>query len=264
VVDDIRRLSDEIARNPASLAFLQLGELLRRRRDLDGASAVATRGRDRNPALAASHDLVARIAADRGDLAMAEESWRVALKCSADHPGAHKGLGFLAYRDGRLRDAEDHLAQAAVANPRDATASSALAKVRAQLQPAADAPAAATPRPRGPAIFKDVPDEMHAVLLVDRDGLILADGGSGGDAERSAEIGAHLTGVSDEAGRAMRHLDLGDWTGLIIEAPSAAAALAPVGEEMIVLVAAPRSVPLGLVRRQVARSAEDARQWLAS
>lgn len=274
MADDIRKLTDELAQNPASLAFLQLGELLRRRRDLEGASVVATRGRDRHPTLAASHDLVARIAADRGNLVAAAESWQRALQCSSDHPGAHKGLGFIAYREGRWRDAEDHLTQAANANPRDTTVASALAKVRAQLAPSAEparvsVPAAAPPERAsasnvGPTVFTNVHPDVDVVLLVDRDGLVMAGTGAGASPDRSAEIAAHLSGVSDEANRAMRHLDLGDWTGLIIEAPTAAVALAPAGDDAIALVAASRSVPLGLVRRQISRSASDARAWLAS
>jgi hypothetical protein len=35
--DDVRRLSDELARDPASLVFLPLGEALRRQGQLDYA-----------------------------------------------------------------------------------------------------------------------------------------------------------------------------------------------------------------------------------
>lgn len=278
MADDIRRLSDELARDPGGLAFLELAELLRRRRDLPGAASVAERGRDRHPGLAAAHDLVARIAADRGDLAAAAASWRTALNIDPDHGGANKGLGFIAYRGGRLREAAEHLSRAARANPDDAAASSALAKVTSELaasppSPSDVPPVAAAPdhgrastgsRPRiGAQVFADAAAGIDAVLLVDRDGLILAGAGASLSADRAAEIGAHLTGVSDEAGRAMRHLELGGWTALMIDAPQATVALAPAGSDAITVVAAPGSVPLGLVRRQLARSAEQARAWLA-
>jgi predicted regulator of Ras-like GTPase activity (Roadblock/LC7/MglB family) len=81
-------------------------------------------------------------------------------------------------------------------------------------------------------------------------------------ADRSAEIGAHLSGVSEEADRAMKHLDLGAWTTIVIEAPNTSAALSPAGAGGLVMVAAPRSTPLGLVRRLLGRAAERGRAWL--
>jgi predicted regulator of Ras-like GTPase activity (Roadblock/LC7/MglB family) len=271
VSDELRRLSEEMAQDPGSLAFLRLGELLRRRRELESAAHVAARGRDRHPGLADAHDLVARVAADRGDLGAAAESWQAAVRIAPGHAGANKGLGFLAYREGRLRDAVGHLTQAAHSSRDDAAIASALAKVRADLESAPRARPSVTPTAPVPAVryshtglsvFADLAAETETVLLVDRDGLVLAGTAPRGGADRSAEIGAHLTGVSDEATRAIRHLDLGAWTALVIEAPGAAVALSPVGEDGVVLVAAPRTTPLGLVKRQLARAAERAHAWL--
>lgn len=288
--DEIHRLSDELAHDPSSLAFLRLAELLRRSGDVAAAERVAQRGRARHPGLAAGHDLTARIAADRGDVAAAEDAWRTVLRLMPAHAGANKGLGFLAYRTGRLRDAEAHLAQAARGNPDDETIAVALATVRAELAAAAPAPPAVVVAPAaavpaavpaaGPAAipapathveaagspFADLSADADAILIVDRDGLVLTGTAPAGQSEREAELGAHLSGVSDEAERAMRHLELGAWATIVIEAPGASVALAPIGGliggDAVVLVAVPRTTPLGLVRRVLDRATQLARAWL--
>jgi predicted regulator of Ras-like GTPase activity (Roadblock/LC7/MglB family) len=79
--------------------------------------------------------------------------------------------------------------------------------------------------------------------------------------DASREVGAQLSGVSDEAARAMRHLDLGAWTSLVFETDAASVALAPVGDTLLV-VAADRRVPLGFVRRLLCLADARARQWL--
>ena len=78
-----------------------------------------------------------------------------------------------------------------------------------------------------------------------------------------ADLGAQLSGVSDEASRAMRHLGLGKWKQIVFESEAASIAMAPCGEGVL-LVAAPRTVPLGFVRRLLERSLDRARRWLES
>ncbi|MEA3246541.1 MAG: roadblock/LC7 domain-containing protein, partial [Gemmatimonadota bacterium] len=109
-----------------------------------------------------------------------------------------------------------------------------------------------------------LPDAAHAALLLDADGLVVAGRYRGADGQDlAADVGAQLSGVSDEASRAMRHLGVGAWTHLAVEAEGASVAMAPSGDG-IVLVAAPRRVPLGFVRRVLERAAERARRWLES
>ena len=62
MADDVRRLSDELARDPASRVFVPLGEALRRQGQLDLALKVTLRGLERHPHFADGHDLLARIA----------------------------------------------------------------------------------------------------------------------------------------------------------------------------------------------------------
>ena len=62
-------LTQRLADEPSSLAFLDLGEALRRRGQLEAAYKVARGGLNRYPGLADAHDLMARILSDQGDFA---------------------------------------------------------------------------------------------------------------------------------------------------------------------------------------------------
>jgi predicted regulator of Ras-like GTPase activity (Roadblock/LC7/MglB family) len=76
------------------------------------------------------------------------------------------------------------------------------------------------------------------------------------------EVGAELSGVSDEARRAMRHLGLGDWSSLTVETDAAVVAMAPMRDDSLVLVAASKASPLGLVHRVLDRCVARAAAWL--
>jgi predicted regulator of Ras-like GTPase activity (Roadblock/LC7/MglB family) len=278
VGDDIRRLSDELARDPASLAFLALGEALRRHGDLATAEKVARRGVERHPQRGDAHDLLARVLVDAGRLDAARDAWTVALRAEPGHTGAHKGLGFLAFQRGDLRGAAEHLAEAAAGDPDDATIRTALATVTsAVVAPALGgaaaaphqaarpsvSPAMALPRVSASAVdlFGDLATPDAQVLLIDADGLVLAGRAVTGGVDVGAEVGAHLSGVSEEADRAMKHLAVGAWTALVVETTDATLALAPAGPGAVAVVAADRAVPVGLTRRLLDRAATRARDW---
>ena len=306
--DDIRRLSDELARDPSSLAFLALGESLRRQGQRDMARKVAHRGLQRHPHNAEAHDLLARIEADAGDHERAFDEWDMALRIEPNHAGANKGLGFLCYTQGRLADAEGYLAAAAAADPDDEAIVTALEHVRSRLAvepPAAapepppaqeasgeaqvaaklhasgegepvhaatpaDAPASAPPRGASPDdarnLFADLTaDGRHTALLLDASGLVMAGQYISADGRDSAqEVGAELSGVSDEARRAMRHLELGEWTSIVLEADAAIIAMAPAPSDGLLVVAAERSTPLGFVRRVLGQAGGRVREWMGT
>jgi predicted regulator of Ras-like GTPase activity (Roadblock/LC7/MglB family) len=269
VSDDVRRWSDELARDPSSLVFLQLGEALRRRGDLELARKVALRGLERHPHHADAHDLLARVAADHGEMERAGDEWAMALRIAPGHAGALKGLGFLSYADGRLEEAARYLADAATADATDPRIAAALAHVQQELReryaPAAGGDGAARRLPRDPRFaFVDViGGGEQAALLLDSTGLVLAGTYPVADGEDvGGEVGAELSGVSDEARRAMRHLGLGAWQGIVVETDEATVAMAPAPADGVVLVAAHRETPLGFVRRLLARVAERAARWV--
>ena len=349
--DEIRRLSDELAREPASLVFLPLGEALRRQGQTDFALKVALRGLERHPHNADAHDLLARISVDRGELERAFDEWDMVIRFAPRHAGARKGMGFVLFRQGKLEEAERYLAEAMEADSEDQSTITALAHVRRalgrpmsamppapqrpsdagkptlpplpemHLQPRAsgetrlsdvqsrssgETRAAETLRPapsggalpeppwlsdtlrnsaqpaaqpavpeidprerealaRNPrALFADlIGDADQTALLLDADGFVLAGAYVAGDGRDVAqEVGAELSGVSDEAQRAMRHLDLGSWQQIIVETEVATIALAPGPREGLLLVAADGATPLGMVRRFLDRAAARARTFV--
>jgi tetratricopeptide (TPR) repeat protein len=273
VSDDIRRWSEELAGDPASKVFLPLGEALRVRGQLDVARRVAVRGLERHPYDPDAHDLLARIYLDDGDTEKAIDEWDAALRCTPGHVGALKGMGFICYQQGRLADAEAYLAQAAAGDGEDERIASGLARVRGQLRgdPVVEVPAPSHfdegPQDSDPRyLFTDlVSAGDQAALFLDREGLVLA--GTyvvAGGVDVSQEIGAALTGISDEARRAMRHLGLGDWSSIVFESEAARVAMAPAPEDGIVLVAAAPTMPHGLVRRVLDRVATRARAWVGA
>jgi tetratricopeptide (TPR) repeat protein len=305
--DDIRRWSDELARSPASMVFLPLGEGLRTRGQIDVALRVALRGLERHPYDADAHDLLARIYVDRGETERALDEWDAAIRCMPGHAGALKGMGFVCFNQGRFADAERYLSDAAAASPEDEGLATALSRVREQIAGANSAPPSANAPDRAPApvvedeapaatashagngngarevstfaegdapfapsdprlLFADligVADQ--AALLLDEDGLVLAGQYVVSDGtDVGAEVGAALSGISDEARRAMRHLPLGDWRTIIFETPAATVVMTPTPGDGLALVAAAPEVPSGLVRRALESVSQRAKRWMES
>ena len=130
MADDVRRLSDELARDPCSRVFVPLGEALRRQGQLDLALKVTLRGLERHPHFADGHDLLARISVDRGDLEKAFDEWDMVLRLVPGHLGALKGMGFVCFQQGRHREAEEYLSAAAAQGDGDEQVASALEHVR--------------------------------------------------------------------------------------------------------------------------------------
>jgi tetratricopeptide (TPR) repeat protein len=301
VSDDIRRWSDELARSPASMVFLPLGEALRTRGQIDVALRVALRGLERHPYDADAHDLLARIYVDRGETERALDEWDAAIRCTPGHAGALKGMGFVCFNQGRIVDAERYLAEAAAASPEDDGLGMALLRVREQIasansasapEPESEPEPALAPSPvtngnghgattndvraesalaEGDAHFGD-PRQLfadligvadQAALLLDEDGLVMAGQYVVSDGmDVGAEVGAALSGISDEARRAMRHLPLGDWRTIIFETPAATVVMTPAPHDGLVLVAAAPEVPSGLVRRALESVSQRAKRWM--
>jgi tetratricopeptide (TPR) repeat protein len=275
--EEIRRLSEELARDPSSLVFLQLGEALRRSGQLDLGLKVAHRGLERHAHNADAHDLLARIRVDRGELQDAFDEWDMVLRLAPSHVGARKGMGYVLFKQGKLAAAESHLSTAATHDRGDASIATALRMVRRLLRyarvngnghgaPGQDELAAAQRRVEEEArhLFADILGEgEHTALLLNADGLVAAGLYVTADGEDvSQEVGAALTGVRDEALRAVRHLDLGAWHAVVYETDLATVALAPALDESMVLVAASHTIPLGFVRRVLDRCVQRATAWL--
>jgi predicted regulator of Ras-like GTPase activity (Roadblock/LC7/MglB family) len=272
--DVIRRLTQELAADPASLVFLELAESLRQGGQLASAWKVARAGLGRYPEVADAHDLCARILADQGDRAAARDTWTRALELAPQHAGAHKGLAFLCFCEGDLKGAMPHLEQARAAAPEDEGVATALARLRVALEGidvlSRDRAAQAASAAPLPALVVE-PEEPAAdgelgpgIVVLDGQGLRLAgdlarrDGTSAGDA-----VAAHLAGVAREAARAARLLELGDWQHVSAEsADGNVLVLAPTPTTALVVVR-PADVPVGRLALLAEQAARRARGWLA-
>jgi len=290
MADDVRRWSEELARDPASLVFLPLGETLRRQGQLDLALKIAMRGLERHSHNTDAHDLLARIAVDRGELQRAFDEWDMVLRLTPNHLGALKGMAFVRFQQGNTVEAQQYLQRAAEQGG-DAEVAAALANMRGarpagvardrlapesvargvhnngtQLEPHATRHAPpVTPSPNDArALFADILGEHEqTALLLDDQGLVLAGIYVGEDGrDVAAEVGAELSGVTDAARRATKHLDIGEWRAIVLETEVAVVTMAPSAGDGLLVVAASKSTPLGLVRRVLDRCLARARQWL--
>jgi tetratricopeptide (TPR) repeat protein len=266
MTDDITAMTIQLAQDPGSLVFIPLADALRRRGQLDAALTVAQRGVARYPEVADAHDLVARIQADRGQGDAAFDGWTTALRLSPDHLGAHKGLAFLFYRSGDLPRSLRHLGRAAELAPKDQSLAAALDRIRSQSVAAPPAAPAPTPAGERPSQAHAAPPEPEtgATLVFDNQGRVL-DGSifrpDGTDA--SDAVAAALAGVSREAERATRLLNLGTWRAIAIEGGPANYEVRSPTDATLLLVTRGRQVPAGRLSRIADRAVEQARRWLA-
>lgn len=238
-----------------------MGEALRLSGQLELASQVAIAGLEIHPELADAHDLYARVLVDAGNLKQAEEAWNAALVRDERHGGAHKGLGFLCYRRGEIDGALDHLELALAADPTDARVVQALRTVRAA--PAPDRLETATGPDARAAVFAGLEGADYGLLLADARGRVLG-GGLKNAALRDVtdEVAAHLAGVSMEAERTTRLLELGSWMWIIAEGPGGNMYLTQPAAGSLLLLVRDRSVPSGRLAMLAEKATAMARDWL--
>ena len=293
MTDEIRTLTQRLADEPSSLAFLDLGEALRRRGQLEAAYKVARGGLNRYPGLADAHDLMARILSDQGDFAGAFDAWADALRFDPMRTGALKGIAFLYFQAGDAEAALDHLQRAAEADPDDPAIPQAIARVRRgarEVERATNAPAAEpAPAPAAPveeihplqgaaqpqsampapptapvdSPFATLDEGERGLLLVDANGLCLGGAIARSDGSDAGErIAAQLAGLGREASRATRLLGLGTWQSIAIESPDAHFFLSsPTPETLLVTMRDP-ALPMARVGLLADRAARAARGWL--
>ncbi len=274
--EDVKTLSAELARDPQSLVFLRLGELLRQKRQFDAAARIAVHGLERHQHLADAHDLYARILADRHDYERAFDEWDMTLRIAPHHTGALKGLAFLYFKVGDLGQAESHLQAAHRIAPDDPSIAQAFAVIRGEasssgvILPSPDDPVA-EPLPSAESVaplpetrvFAGLEGAQEGLLLLDAAGLVL--GGAlktpeGGDVTEA--VAAYLAGVSQEAARTAKLLGLGGWRGLSAEGQAGHVHVGQPTADSMLLVVRDRSVPLGRLGLLAQRATQAARHWL--
>ena len=279
MTDDIRTLTARVAEEPSSLAFLELGEALRRRGQLDAAYKVARGGLIRYPALADAHDLVARILGDQGDLAGAFDAWVEALRFDPMRIGALKGIAFLYFRAGDVPAALEHLQRAAEIDPDDESIIQAIGRIRLATQ--AEPEGHVGGEGNGVAELPAVPDHVpaadagqgafqpgsdngdHGSMLVDGNGLRLSGTVCSPAQEDVGErVAAELAGVSKEAVRTSRLLGLGTWQAIALEAPDWNLFLVAPTPDTLLFTARESSLPMARLALVADRAAREAREWL--
>ena len=290
MADDVRSMSAQLAQDPQSLVFLRLGELLRRKGQIDSAHRVALTGLERHPHNADAHDLYARILADKHDYERAFDEWDMALRIAPTHIGALKGLAFLYFKVGDIGQAEAHLEQARRAAPDDDSIAQAIQLVRGAA-PSPVAPAPTTGERRGSApqpppppvpppasaeamaeptapleesrVFAGLEGAEEGLLLLDSAGRVLGGALRNPDGEDvTAAVAAYLAGVSQEAARTAKLLGLGTWSGLSAEGPGGHVHLSMPRHDALLLVVRDRAVPLGRLAILASRASSMARRWL--
>lgn len=253
MTDDVKTLTARLAEEPSSLAFLELGETLRRRGQLDAAYKVARGGLARYPALADAHDLLGRILGDQGDLAGAFDAWAEALRFDPMRIGALKGIAFLYFRAGDIPAALEHLQRAVEIDPDDQSIVQALDRVRSSTASPAEPVAALPAHSNGD----------HGVMLVDGKGLRLnGTVRSPSNEDVGDRVAAELAGVSREASRTSRLLGLGTWQAIAVESPEANLYLLPPTPDTLLLTMREASLPMARLGLIAERAAREAREWL--
>jgi predicted regulator of Ras-like GTPase activity (Roadblock/LC7/MglB family) len=116
------------------------------------------------------------------------------------------------------------------------------------------------------ALFADISaGSDNAVVLFDRDGLVLAGACSDEGGDDLAEVlAAELAGVGDDVMRALSRLHLGSWTSMLVELRGASIAIGPASDQSLVLVTAPCGAQMGFLRAVLSRASERAKAWLGA
>lgn len=277
MTEDIKTLTARVAEEPSSLAFLELGEALRRRGQLDAAYKVARGGLSRYPALADAHDLLARILNDQGDLAAAFDAWADALRFDPMRIGALKGIAFLYFKAGDVPAALEHLRRAAEIDPDDPSIGQAVQRIRTATAPLPPEPEMARqpePEPEPVSLVEPVaPVPASQSKSAGDSGFMLVDGNglrlngtllSPGKKDVGDGVAAELAGVSKEASRTSRLLGLGPWQAIAVESPEGNLYLVPPTPETMLLTVRDPSLPMARLGLIAERAAREAREWLSS
>lgn len=285
----VRQWSEEVAANPGSHAFLPLAQAYREQGRRDAAMKLCIRGLERNPDHVEAHHLLGLLYLEAGDTVKAFDEWDIALALSPDHFGSRREIGLLSHARGDWGTAVRHLERALEADAFDQQVRDALEDAwqrqsgRPPAPRAVDAPAPApaviaaavsAPSPAAAAApadaFDVVAEEFRGfaaergiagALLLDEQGFVLAGEITVDGTDRGPDVAAVLSGASPEAERALRHLGLGAWKGILVETPEAVVRLAPAGDGLVA-VAGTRQVPTGWVLRVAGRVRDAALRFL--
>jgi predicted regulator of Ras-like GTPase activity (Roadblock/LC7/MglB family) len=135
---DLQRWSDEVARDPRSLAFLPLARAYRRQGLHETALQLCLRGLEAYPSHIEAHGLLAALYVEKGEHEKAADEWSIVLRIDPDNFDALRGLGFCFLQQDRVSRARQMLERAALLRPADPAVDEALRLLGARTDPAAD------------------------------------------------------------------------------------------------------------------------------
>ena len=255
--DEIRRWSNELATDPQSLAFADLAEALRQQGDLETAERLATRGLERHPTNGPALNVLARIAEARGDLNAAAAFWeRSRLYNPTPTAGAANGSVPSPRINGNGNgNGNGH------GHGHGYAATPAAGSVRLTGASYPTASYAAVPAFSATIALPPTRPEVVRSLVADADGLLLASPQPSDDMAVLEAMAAAVAGVGDDAARAMKHLNLGNWHALVLETGGDSLAIAPAPAGSLTVLSVAPHVPIGrvraLLRVATARAAAD-------
>lgn len=127
---DLQRWSDELARDPGSLAFLPLARAYRRQGRPEPAMRLCLRGLQHHPSHVEGHALLALLYLEAGDRGRAADEWSIVLRLDGGNFEALRGMGFCYLERGDMDRAHQHLERAKTIRPTDRAVLEALKVVQ--------------------------------------------------------------------------------------------------------------------------------------
>jgi tetratricopeptide (TPR) repeat protein len=130
-IDDLRR---RVQTDPASIAFAQLAEELRRAGQLPEAVATCRAGLAIHPAYLSARVTLARALMELSDLDAARTEFELVLRNASDNLAAIRGLGDIHQREGAVGQALEHYRSALDIAPNDPDIEHAVAILEGQVR----------------------------------------------------------------------------------------------------------------------------------
>lgn len=258
----LQELSEEVATNPNSTAFVELAAAYRERGDLERAVRLCLRGLQRHPTHVEAHYELGLIYEARGERELALDEWGVVRQLAPDHLASRLTLIRLYLDEGRRVEAASELRAAERIAPTDARVS----ELRRYFETVArDGDGGLESGPPG-GVFDllkgDHPGTL-GVLLVDAEGQVIEGHMSAKEGDAELGMGVNLINARAEAERVASYLQLGELKRMVIESAGTRLTISPVGKD-VVIVGTRSDLPAGQAARVVQRAWDIAEGYLSA
>lgn len=131
-IEDLRR---RIQRDPASIAFAQLAEELRRAHEYEESVTTCRAGLEIHPEYLSARVTLGRALIELNDLDQAQEELERVLRSAPDNLAAIRGLGEIHHRRGDLRQALAHFRSALALARNDPDLEETVARLSKEVEP---------------------------------------------------------------------------------------------------------------------------------